>query len=439
MKEKQNNPKGLGRFINAESLSGLLLIAAAAIAVIWANSAFGDSYKLLWEKTYLTIGVAGAELSKPLYYWINDGLMAIFFFVIGLEIKREVMVGELSNIRKASLPIAGAIGGILLPALIYVGFNLGDPDTVNGWGIPMATDIAFSLGILALLGSKVPTPLKVFLTALAIVDDIGAIMAIAFFYTDHLSLVYLGISVGFLGVLALLNYLDVRNITAYLLIGIIGVWLPMLLSGVHATIAGVLLATTIPAKRKIDTKSFVNRIKSMMSEHEKLPAKDRPIMLSGEQLESIDSMKEVCEKAESPLQRIEGKTHKLAIFYIMPLFALANSGINFSAIEMGEVYVSPVGWGVFLGLLIGKPLGISLLSFISVKSGIAEWPRGIDLRHIAGVGLLAGIGFTMSLFITDLAFRSDQLMDVSKIAIFGASLLSGIIGYTVLNRFLKKH
>jgi NhaA family Na+:H+ antiporter len=439
MKKNNTNKdvKALTRFINSETLSGIVLITSAIIALIWSNSGSSDSYFHLWDKTYFTIGFDNAILSKPLYYWINDGLMAIFFFVIGLEIKREIMVGELSNLRKATLPVFAAVGGILLPALIYVGLNRSEALLVNGWAIPTATDIAFSLGILALLGSRVPVALKVFLTALAIVDDLGAILGIAFFYTEDISFVYLFIAIAVTGLLFVLNRLDVRNLTIYLLLGILGIWLPMLLSGVHATIAGVLLAFTIPAHRKLDHKEFSSRIKNRVSTYENLKPHTKPILLTGEQMELIESMKTQCEKAESPLQRIEEKTHKLALFFIMPLFALANTGVAFSEIAFDSILSSSLTWGIFLGLFVGKPLGILLMSWLSVRLNIASLPEGIKFKHLFGVGVLAGVGFTMSLFITELAFHGDLLLDTSKVAIFSASLLSGLLGFLLLKMFLK--
>lgn len=318
--------KSFAGFIKDESFSGVVLLLATALALFWANSGWADSYHQLWSKTYLTFSVGSFELSKPLYYWINDGLMGIFFFVIGLEIKRELLVGELSSLSKAGLPIFAAIGGMVVPAVIYLIFNQGDEVYANGWAIPMATDIAFALGIMAMLGNRVPLGLKVFLTALAIVDDLGAVLSIAIFYTDTLEWTYLGIAFGALAVLFVLNFLGVRKVWVYLFIGLFAVWLPFLLSGVHATIAGVLVAFTIPTKRKLRARMFGAQLQDLIQSFSEFkdPADKR--VMSHNQLDTISSMKEICDEAESPLQRIEHRLKPFALFLVMPIFCPGQYG-----------------------------------------------------------------------------------------------------------------
>ncbi len=438
---KQLNMTSISKFIKQESSSGLILILVTVIALVWVNSPLADWYHQLWSKTYLTFALGSFELSKPLYYWINDGLMAIFFFVIGLEIKREILVGELSSLRNALLPVIAALGGMVVPALLYISFNFSDPEMSNGWAIPMATDIAFSLGVLALLGSRVPLAIKVFLTALAIVDDIGAVLSIAIFYTDTINLTWLLVSAGVFILLVILNRLNVRSVPVYMVIGILGLWLPLLLSGVHATLAGIMLALTIPAKRKLDSKKFTSQIRELINHYitDRGTNKEEGMILSGEQLQTLDEMKETCERAESPLQRLEHQLKYPAIFIIMPIFALANTGIPVTGVPIfaagGEGFFSqPVALGILAGLIFGKPLGIWLFTWLAVRLKVVSLPKEITMRRILGVGFLAGIGFTMSLFITDLAFEAEEVKELAKKAIFLASLISGVTGYLLLRK-----
>ena len=424
--------KSFLKFIQDESFSGVVLLAATAIALIWANSGLAHTYKELWSDTYFTIGIGSFELSKPLYYWINDGLMGLFFFVIGLEIKRELLVGDLSSIQKAGLPLVAAIGGMLVPALLFMVFNFDDETFRNGWAIPMATDIAFALGILAMLGKRVPIGLKVFLTALAIVDDLGAVLSIAIFYTDSIEWLYLGLAFGALAVLFILNFMGVRRVWLFIVIGILAVWLPLLLSGVHATIAGVLVALTIPAKRKLRAHLFGDQVKKLIADFDS--SKDSPDkrIMNHHQLETMDEIKEICEKAESPLQRIEHGLKPFALFIVMPIFALANTGMPFSFAGSGEIISHPVFIGIFVGLIAGKSLGIFGFSWLAIKLKWLKLPVGVTKSQIFGVSILAGIGFTMSLFITDLAFHGNALQIIAKKGIFLASLIAGIVGYVWL-------
>lgn len=417
-------------FFQIEAAGGILLLACAVIALIWANSPLQDAYLDLWE-TLVTVGVGSFAISKPLLLWINDGLMAIFFFVVGLEIKREVLAGELSSPKQAALPLAGAVGGMLMPAALYALLNLGTPG-LAGWGIPMATDIAFALGVLALLGSRAPLALKIFLTALAIVDDLGAVLVIAFFYTAKLSLTALGIGALFLVALVVANRLDVRRPMVYVILGL-GLWVAVLKSGIHATIAGVLLALTIPARQRIDAGSFLREGRRLMDlfAQEAAPGQAEP---TPRQRDVIHALEESCEAVETPLQRLEHTLHPWVAFFIMPVFALANAGVVLSGDMLGVAFGSTVTLGVILGLVVGKQLGVTLFAWGAVRLGWAEMPAGVTWRQLYGVAWLTGIGFTMSLFIAGLAFGDPVLLDSAKIGILAASLLSGLGGWILLTR-----
>jgi Na+:H+ antiporter, NhaA family len=367
-------------FFNSEKTGGIILIACTVLSMVIANSAIGENYVHFW---HYKIGLkeAGLNLFHPIEYWINDGLMTVFFLLIGLEIEREVYIGELSNFKNALLPIFAAIGGMLFPALIHLAFNFGTP-TQDGIGIPMATDIAFALGVLSILGNRIPVSLKIFLTALAIIDDLGAIIVIAVFYTKSFSLLYLLLALGIFVILLILNRAKVHNLLFYLLPGVL-MWYFMMQSGVHATITGVLLAFAIP---------FGNG-----DEH-------------------------------SPSYRLQHFLHKPVAFVILPVFALANTGILFSDNWM-EGITSSNSLGIISGLSIGKPLGIFLFTFVAVKLGVSSLPEDMNLRQLLGVGILGGIGFTMSIFISLLAFEDPELISNSKMAILASSVFSGIVGY----------
>lgn len=373
------------RFFTTEASSGVVLLGCTTAALIWTNSSWAASYVHLWNLPF-TVGTSGFGLTLSLHAVVNDGLMTIFFFLVGLELKREVLLGELATRRSACLPVAAALGGMVVPAALYAAVNYhgtGAP----GWGIPMATDIGFALGILALLGDKIPTGLRVFLAALAIADDLGAVLVIALFYTSALHWVALGMAVSVMLVLLLMNRRGVRRPLAYVSVGLV-LWGCLLASGVHATIAGVLLALTIPARTA-----------------------------SGD-------------AAQAPLHRMEQSLHGYVAFLIMPLFAIANAGVSLRG--LGATFQSPVAWGIVLGLVVGKPLGITLASMLAVRAGIAELPRGISWRHLHGTSWLGGIGFTMSLFIAGLAFSDASTLDTAKLGILCASIGAGVIGYTLL-------
>ena len=417
-------------FADKQSSGGILLIAATVAALLWANSPWGESYAALWQ-TKLTVGVGDFSLSKDLTHWINDGLMAIFFLVVGLEIKREVLVGELSFVRGAALPVAAAVGGATVPALIYLAFNLGR-EGVAGWGIPMATDIAFALGVLALLGERVPVALKVFLTALAIVDDIVAVLVIALFYTSEISWGALGVGAVFFAALVVANLIGVENTLVYALLGI-GLWLSFLLSGMHATIAGVLLALTVPASSFIDTDEFLKRGRYVLDRFEHAGDRGTDVLRNEERQAALHALDRATRKLEPPLHELEHTLNPWVVFAIMPLFALANAGLPLGGKAFGEL-ADPVALGILFGLVFGKQIGVTLFSWLAVRSGLAELPEGIGWRHVYGVGWLAGIGFTMSLFISDLAFSDGALVDTAKLGILVASLISGVVGWTRLRR-----
>jgi Na+:H+ antiporter, NhaA family len=422
-------------FADRTSSSGLLLIAAAIVALVWANSPWGESYTQLWG-TKLSVGLGNVSIEEDLTHWINDGLMAVFFLVVGLEIKREILVGELSSPRRAALPIAAAIGGAVLPAVIYTAINFGT-EGASGWGIPMATDIAFALGVLALLGERAPLGLKVFLTALAIVDDIMAVLVIALFYTSGVSWGALAVGAAFLIALVAANLAGVGKPLPYALLGI-GLWLCFLQSGVHATIAGVLLAMTVPASSYIDTGEFLKLSRSILDRFEKAGARGDAVLSNEERQGALHALNKANEDVEPPLQELEHALHPWVVFAIMPLFALANAGVVLGE-GLGGTLLNPVSLGIVTGLLLGKQLGVTLFAWLAVKSGISEMPQGVTWLHIYGVGWLAGIGFTMSLFISDLAFADNPLLDVAKLGILAASLIAGITGWVIIRRTSAPH
>jgi len=417
-------------FFNAEASGGILLMVAMAVALLIANTPLSVPFEKIWQ-TKLNIGYGSFGLNKPLLLWINDGLMAIFFFYVGLEIKRELMIGELNSLRSASLPILAAFGGMIAPALIYILVNL-NGEGQSGWGIPMATDIAFSLGILMLLGSRVPLALKIFLTALAIVDDMGAVLVIAIFYTSQLNLTSLVIGLGGVVLLFAFNRLNLRNPLIYGLMAII-VWVAFLKSGVHATIAGVLVAMAIPSQTRINAKEFSRRIKIYLGKFDEACHPGGQLWANGEQQEAVQTIALAAKHAESPMQRIEHKLQPWVSYFIMPVFALANAGITF---EQGffQSLVEPISLGIILGLMLGKPIGILLLSWIGIKARFASLPEGISWRQMTGIGFLAGIGFTMSIFINTLAFTDPSAISVAKGGILAGSLLSALIGVLLLQK-----
>ncbi|MFZ1279388.1 MAG: Na+/H+ antiporter NhaA [Ignavibacteriaceae bacterium] len=440
MKQSQNKTPiekltyPIQEFLHQQASGGILLIIATVIALAWANSPFAESYHHLWH-TYIKIDVGGVGLNYSLHHWINDGLMVIFFFVVGLEIKREMLVGELSSAKKAALPIAAALGGMIFPALIYTMFNLGS-EGASGWGIPMATDIAFVVGILALLGNRVPLALKIFILALAIVDDLGAVLVIAIFYTSNISFTSLLIAAGLIVLLIAMNRMGVRNLLVYTLVGI-ALWLAFLKSGVHATVAGVLLAFTIPVSSRINTKKFKNETENLLKDFDSAGEHGEDVLTNSQRLSIVDQIENNCEKILTPLQRFEHGLHPWVSFLIMPVFALANAGVAVSD-ELGSALTHPVSIGIVLGLFLGKQIGIFSFSYLAVKLKLASEPEGVSWKKIYAASVLAGIGFTMSLFIANLAFNSPELLNISKVGILAGSLLSGIVGFIILKSALSK-
>ena len=428
----------VSRFIKNESNSGVMLIVATLLALIIANSPFKNFYFDLFESTYIGIEFHNWLLKKPIHFWINDGLMAVFFLQIGLEIKRELILGELSSLNKAILPIFSAVGGMVCPAAIYLFFNHHNDIYVNGWAIPIATDIAFAIGILSLLKNKVPLQLKVFLISLAIVDDLGAILAIAVFYTEEIFLQYLIIAlIGWL-ILIIINTIGYKKLWIYFFIGILAIWLPLLLSGVHATIAGVLVATTIPVTRKIDSAKFIKNINIALNDFKKHSISEGLCSFNKGQFNSIEKLKHYNNKVSSPLQTLEEKLRNFSLFFIMPLFAFANTGVILKEVQIITFFSNPLPIGIFLGLFIGKVTGITLFTYLALKLKLAKLSSSLSFLQIIGMGFLAGIGFTMSIFITELAFHGEYLVNISKISILLASTLSGIIGYIILSFSFKK-
>lgn len=420
------------RFMQQQKAGGIVLGLSVFVALFLANSPWSEHYFSFFEHKFGFQFNGVPFMENSIHHWINDGLMAIFFFVVGLELKREIIAGELSNLRKAILPISAAIGGMLVPALIYFLFNSsGEVD--SGWGIPMATDIAFALGVLYLLGDKIPLSLKVFLTALAIVDDLGAVLVIAFFYTSDISVTNLLIGFGFVFIMFLGNKMGIRNIFFYMVLGIGGVWAAFLFSGVHSTIAAVLAAFTIPANVVIDEGLYIHKIKNNIEAFKKIDPNGKPT-LSDTQLAVLEAIKEDTRLATPVLQRLEQAMHKYVVFLVIPIFALANAGVSFKDVNLDLLFSNNVAIGVALGLFLGKFIGISLTTLALVKLKIAAFPDGMNMRNLLGVSFLASIGFTMSLFIASLAFNNPICIMQAKIGIFTASIIGGIVGYQILRR-----
>ncbi|MCA8978376.1 MAG: Na+/H+ antiporter NhaA [Planctomycetes bacterium] len=420
----------LARMVQSEAFPGILLVACAAAAILIANSPWAHGWEHLWHVD-LAVRLGDHEVGKSAAHWINDGLMVLFFFFVGLEIKHEILDGELQSLRQAALPVAAAIGGMAVPAAVYHATVLahGTPAAAAGWGIPMATDIAFALGVLAILGNRVPASLKVFLATLAIVDDLGAVLVIAVFYTEQISWLYLGIGALVLVASFAANRLGVRSTWPYVVFGLL-IWVTFLQSGVHATIAGVALAFTIPARRQLDEREFSSRGRQLLADFDR--EMDPSPRTNDAQLGIVHEMQRHAVSVQAPLQRMEHGLHPFIAHFVVPVFALANAGID---VTHGATTAPehPAAQGVFLGLVVGKPLGVLLASWITVRLLGAELPRGATWRHIHGTAWLAGIGFTMSLFLDSLAFADQpESFAAAKVAILAASFLTGITGYLML-------
>lgn len=418
------------QFINQEKSGGIVLGISILVALVLANSPLSEEYFHFFEHSFGFVFNGDNYLYYTLHHWINDGLMSMFFFVVGLELKREFIGGELADVRNTVLPIGAAVLGMLVPALIYASLNPSGMAS-SGWGIPMATDIAFSLAILSMLGDRVPLSVKVFLTTLAIVDDLGAVVVIALFYTSEISFASIAVGMAFLMVMFAANKLGVKNVIFYGIVGIGGVWTAFLMSGIHATIAAVLAAFMIPADAQLPESAFMARISRQIRRFSEARP-NKVSTLEEEQVEIIDKIRTDSKDAIPPLQRLEHSMHPLVSFVIMPVFALANAGISFDGIELSAVFSNNIAVGVMLGLLVGKPLGIMLATVLLTRLKVARLSDAMTMKRVLGVGFLASIGFTMSMFISTLAFTDAAGLTQAKLGIFAASIAGGVAGYVLL-------
>ena len=416
------------RFTRIEAAGGIVLLVAAAVALMWANAPFGESYDTFWH-THLSVEIGSFHFNETLQEVVNDGLMAIFFFVVGLEIKRELVLGDLRKPKAAALPAIAALGGMVVPALIYIAFTVGDGgEATRGWGIPMATDIAFSVGVVSLLGRRVPVGAKLFLVALAIVDDIGAIAVIAVFYTADLFLGWLGLAIGGLVVTWLAQKAGVRSLAFYVPVAL-ATWLFLLESGVHATLAGVALGLLTPARAMYTDRVYHAKARRLIDRY----GTDARSRRAGERVDSDAlAVSAVARESVSPLRRMETALHPWSSFVIVPLFALANAGVRFRGVNLAEAATHPIALGVGAGLVVGKLVGVTLFAWIAVRFRLGELPRSTTWTHVVGLAALAGIGFTVSLFVTGLAFTDVALADKAKTGIFIGSAIAGIAGYIIL-------
>ncbi len=417
-------------FVHGQTTSGMLLMASAVIALLMANSFLSEFYAHITH-TLIGLNIGDWKLEMSLHHWVNDALMAIFFFLVGMELKREILVGELSDLRKAALPIVAAIGGMLIPAILFFSMNP-EGDASRGWGIPMATDIAFAVGALVLLGNKVPKTLVTFLVALAIVDDLGAVLVIALFYTKELIPMWLGVAAAIFGVLVFFNFIGIRRTIPYFLVAVL-LWYALLQSGVHATIAGVLGAFSVPARPKYDPSLFVTRLRHLVDRFKEGLDSGKNIM-TNHQLQAVaQSLETDVNYVQTPLQSLEHHWHVPVAFFVIPVFALFNAGVPLQFESWSAVLSNPIVLGVTLGLVAGKFIGIVGASWIFLKLGLSQLPTGVRFTQLAGVALLAGIGFTMSIFVAELAYapHPDYLV-MAKVGILSASLLAGVLGYAWL-------
>ncbi|MCP3672678.1 MAG: Na+/H+ antiporter NhaA [Gammaproteobacteria bacterium] len=414
-------------FVHRETTSGLLLMGTALIALVLANGPLASAYEHLLH-TLISLDIGSWTLGMSLHHWINDGLMALFFFVVGLELKREMLVGELAQLRNAALPIGAAIGGMLAPALVYFAVNP-EGDAALGWGIPMATDIAFAIGALALLASRVPKALITFLVALAIVDDLGAVMVIAVFYTDTIALIPLVAAGALFALLLLFNMSGIRKTTPYLVVAVL-LWYALMQSGVHATLAGILGALSVPATPKYNPERFSKHVMGLMGRFDASHQPGKSIMTNDKLRAVVQTLENGVHSVEAPLQRLEHLWHMPVAYLVIPIFALANAGIQLEFASLGETFAHPVMLGVTLGLVLGKFIGITGVCWLMLKLGVAVLPKDTRFTQIAGVSLLAGIGFTMSIFVAQLGFEgNEELLLMAKTGILFASLLAGVVGF----------
>lgn len=418
-------------FLHNEATGGVLLLICTIAAVLFASLPGGEWLEKLWGYS-AGIEVGGFSIRMTVKEWINDGLMAIFFFSVGLEIKREMLVGQLSSLKRSVLPIMGALGGMIVPALIYTIFNHGNPETAHGWGIPMATDIAFAVGILSLLGKRVPVSLKVFLTALAIVDDLGSIVVLAIFYPTHaLHLNYFIYVLCILAFLLILNRAHINNGFLYIIPGLF-MWYFTYKSGIHATISGVLLAMAIPSKGKINELRFQTKIEYLLKKFRETSNDELQVLTNPEQQHIIHNMHKEIQNLDPLLHLFESKLHPVSTYLIVPLFALSNAGVAFDLSPFTGGTIPTLAMGIFFGLLLGKPLGIFLFSWVGIKCGLAAKPANSSWKQLAAIAVLGGIGFTMSIFVNGLAFKEPELTDLGKISILITSTTAAIAGMAAL-------
>jgi len=420
----------VARFTQIEAASGIVLLAAAVAAIVWANSQWSATYFHILE-TPLTVEVGGFHFEETVLHVVNDGLMAIFFFVVGLEIKRQLVLGDLRDPRAASLPVMAALGGMILPAAIYLLINMdAGADALRGWGIPMATDIAFAVGVVSLLGSKVPSGAKLFLLTLAIADDIGAIAVIAIFYTADLNLGYLGLAVGGLVLIWVANRVHIRSLSFYVPLAVV-IWFFTLESGIHATLAGVALGFLTPARPMYPADEFDRRARAILDSY---PIQtDTPEAREHADHEAL-LLSDISSEAVAPLNRLEHRLEVWSGFVVVPLFALANAGVDFRGVDIVDALTSTVALGVGLGLILGKTVGISIFTFIAVRTGLGRLPAGTGWGHVVGLAAVGGVGFTVALFVASLAFIDPSFDDLAKVGIFAGSLVAGAIGFVILFR-----
>lgn len=426
----------LHSFLESQTSGGLVLLICTVIALVVANVPALQHLQELWH-IEAGISIGNFKIEMSVMHWINDALMAVFFFVVGLEIKREMLVGELSSVKKATLPIFAALGGMLVPAAIYAIFNHGTP-TSNGWGIPMATDIAFAVGVISILGKRCPSALKIFLLALAIVDDLGAIIVLALFYPSHeLNFVFMGLALVVFLILILFNKMKVNSPYVYMMFGLV-LWYFVFRSGIHATIAGVLLAITIPSKTTINEVRFFVKVKHLLEKFKENGNSEVEVLANPKQMEVIHDINEEVDAINPLMHRFESALHPISHFLIIPLFALANAGVTLDGSILQMSPMPAVVPGIFFGLLLGKPIGITLFSYISVKTRLAELPGGVPWKQIFAIGMVAGIGFTMSIFVDNLAFSDPVYLNMGKATILVTSFVSAICGMLAVLLTTKK-
>ncbi len=413
------------RFLHVEAAGGIILLAAAAIALVWANSPWSASYEALWH-THIAVGIGNWQLDKTLHFWINEFLMTVFFLVVGLEIKRELVEGALSDLRRATLPIAAAVGGMVVPAAIYIGLNR-EGAAQSGWGVPMATDIAFAVGVLTLLGKRVPAALRVLLLALAIIDDIGAILVIAIFYSSGFATEGIALALVGLALLLVLRQIGIRPGWAFALPMLV-IWVGLLRAGIHPTIAGVLVGLTAPVRSWFGREGFVATARSAIDDFEKEVQRGSP---DHDLIEPLTRLAIARREALSPALRIENELHPIVAYIVMPLFALANAGVDLRGIDFGDPAFTGVSLGVIMGLVVGKPLGVMAASWLVIRLRLAVLPEGVNWRGVFVVGAVAGIGFTMAIFIAQLAFADEGLLAIAKLGILIASAVAGALGILV--------